>query len=404
MIALKKNNLEFLFLFLITFGYIFIYSLALPTKIPNEYFSIPFKSMVLLASLYLIFLNFDNVIKRKWTIICIGLFWLFYAAKSYYSFQNYTFTPEAKSMQYWTYFKIICVNLIPSIAILSIKITKEMAEKLMRLTFHFLLIMIGISCLYTIFISQTFSRATGIFDRYYITTGHYGLCLMILSVFYYFVNSKKIVKPALGFLMGLFTVYISSARSPVLAAAVIILIMLLYINKLKYWLALAFFILIFVAGIYFIRNSSYATEYIVRLYDAIFEGNAYGRSYYLEKGWEIFENNILFGGRTLFENWMYPHNIFVEVPMAMGITGGILLILYFKDLWKFRLEYIKQNIFYLPYFLFFIQYWVLVQTSYCIFDNVEFWCFAAVIISIILFCYDEKIKSNDSRGNATGNY
>ncbi|SHG80478.1 hypothetical protein SAMN02787073_4848 [Chryseobacterium vrystaatense] len=404
MILLKKNNLEFVFLFLVTFGYLFIYSLALPVKIPNVYFSIPFKSIVFLTSLYLIFQNFDNIKKRKWTIAFISMFWFFYAFKSYYSFQNYTFVPEAKSMQYWTYFKIIFVNLIPSIAILSITITKKMAEKLVRLSFHFLLIIIGISCLYTILITQNFSRSTGIFDRYYITTGHYGLCLMILSVFYYFVNRKKIVKPTLGFLMGLFTICISSARSPILAAAVIMLVMLLYINKLKYWLALVFFILIFVAGIYFIRHSSYATEYIVRLYDAIFEGNAYGRSYYLGKGWEIFENNIFFGGRTLFENWMYPHNIFVEVPMAMGVTGGILLILYFKDLWKFKLEYIKQNIFYLPYFLFFIQYLVLIQTSYCIFDNVEFWCFAAVIISIILFCYDEKIKSNDSRGNATGNY
>ncbi|KMQ65561.1 hypothetical protein ACM46_06675 [Chryseobacterium angstadtii] len=404
MILLKKNNLELLFLFLVTFGYIFFYSFALPAKIPNEYFSIPFRGVLFLISLYVIFLNFENVSKRKWTIIFTTLFWLFYTFKSYYSFQNYAFEPEVKNMEYWVYIKSICRNLVPLIAILCINITKEISEKLTYFIFHFLLIIMGISFLYEILTTQHFSRSPGIFSRYYISTGHYGLSLIILSVFYYFLNPSKKLKPALGVFLGFFALYISSARSPILAVAVIILVLLLYINKLKYWLGMALFILIFVAGIYGLRHSSYATEYIIRLYDAIFEGNAYGRSHYLAKGWEIFMNNIPFGGRTLFENGMYPHNIFVEVPMTMGVTGIILFVLYFKDLWKFKPEYIKQNRYYLPYFLFFIQYLVLVQTSYCIFDNVEFWCFAAVIISIILFCYDEKIKSNDSRGYAAGNY
>ncbi|NML70479.1 O-antigen ligase family protein [Chryseobacterium sp. RP-3-3] len=294
--------------------------------------------------------------------------------------------------------------MIPFVALISIDFSKGMIGKLTSLTFNFLLIILGCSCLYVILISHIFARSAGIFVSYYINTGHYGLSLIILSVFYYFISPQKKLKSILGVGLGLFTILISSARSPILAAAVLVMIMFFYINKLKYWLALLSFVIIFIISIYYLRHSLLSTEYIVRIYDAIFEGNAYGRSQYLSKGWDIFKSNPLFGGATLFEDGMYPHNIFVEVLMSMGIIGLISFGLYFKDLGKFKLRYIKENIYYLPYFLFFAQYLVLVQTSYCIFANIEFWCFSAVIISIILFCYDEKIKSDDSRGYATGDH
>ncbi|MCT2564646.1 O-antigen ligase family protein [Chryseobacterium herbae] len=294
--------------------------------------------------------------------------------------------------------------MIPFVALLSINFSKEMVERLTHIIFNFLLIMLGCSFLYVILVNPIFARSSGLFVSYYINTGHYGLSLIVLSVFYYFISPQNKIKPALGLGLGLFTLLISSARSPMLAGAVLVIIMFFYINKIKYWLALAAFIIVFIISIYYLRYSAFSTEYIVRIYDAIFEGNGYGRSYYLSKGWDVFKNNPLFGGTTLFEDAMYPHNIFVEVLMSMGIVGFILLGLYFKDLAKFKLKYIKENVYYLPYFLFFVQYLVLVQTSYCIFANIEFWCFSAVIISIILFCYDEKIKSYDSRGNTTGDH
>lgn len=401
---LRKNNIEFFFVFLITFGYIFFYSFAVPFNIPNHYFIVPFRIIIFSTSLYIIYKNFENIKKRRSTIFFICLFWLLYLFKTYYSFSHYTFVTRTKNLEYEIYIRIICLNMIPFVALVSVNFSKVMVEKLTNIIFNFLLIMLGCSFLYVMLETHIFSRSSGIFVSYYINTGHYGLSLIVLSVFYYFLSPSKKIKPILGAGLGLFTLLISSARSPMLAGAVLVIIMFFYINKLKYWLLLAAFILVFIISIYYLRYSSLSTEYIVRIYDAIFEGNAYGRSYYLSKGWEVFESNPLFGGPTLFKDTMYPHNIFVEVLMSMGIAGFILLGLYFKDLAKFRLRYIKENIYYLPYFLFFVQYLVLVQTSYCIFANIEFWCFSAVIISIILFCYDEEIKSYDSRGNTTGDH
>lgn len=399
----KKVNIGFIFF--LTFGYIFFYSFARPFLISNDFFSIPFRVVFFFFSLYILYINFENLKKRKLTILFVALFWIFYLCKAIYSFKNDIFLPKVINDEYKIYVRIFCLNLIPYIAVLSINFSKEIATKLNGLVFNFLLIVLGFSCLYTIIVYRAFEKSSGIFASYYISVGHYGLSLLILSVFHYFQSPKKLLKPILGTVIGLFTIFSSSARSPLLAIFIILLIILLYINKLKYWVVLIFFTLFFISSIYILKQTSFSDfEFITRMYDAIFERNGYGRSYYLLKGWNVFKNNLPFGGRILFEDGMYPHNVFIEILMSMGVVGMILFFLYIKDFGKFRIRYIKKNICYFPFFLFFIQYFVLVLTSYSIFANMEFWSFTAVIISIILFCYDEEIKSNDSRGYTTGNH
>ncbi|PWN61865.1 hypothetical protein C1634_011415 [Chryseobacterium viscerum] len=401
----KKSYIEYLFIFFLTFGYIFFYSFSRPLNLPNTFFSVPFRTILLLMSLYLIYVNFDTIKKRKLTVIFTVLFWVFYFVKTFYSFNKDYYIQKTLNNEQQIYIRIICLNLIPYVAVLSINFSKKIVVKLNALIFNFLLIILGVSCLYTILVYKGFEKSSGIFAGYYISTGHYGLSLLILSIYNYFLTKQKSFKPILGMLIGAFTVFSSSARSPILAAFVILFVVLLYINKLKYWIVLISLALLFIVTIYILKQTSVADfEFITRMYDAIFEGNGYGRGYYLAKGWEIFENNIPFGGRILFEDGLYPHNIFVEILMSMGIIGIILFFLYFKDLRRFKIKFIKENIYYLPFVLFFVQYFVLVLTSYNLFANLEFWTFASVFISIILFCYDEEIKSSDSRWNTTGNY
>lgn len=400
----KKSDIWFTFL--LTFGYIFSYSLALLLEATsNNYFSVPFRIIVLLLSFFVIYINFNIIEKRKVTVIFTVLFWIFYLCKAIYSFKYDLYLPHTSQEANEIYVRIICLNLIPYTAILGIRFTKEIMVRLNSLVFNFLLIILGISCLWTVFIFKNFEKSSGIFVSYYINVGHYGLSLLILSIYYYFQSPKKILKPVLGILIGIFTILSSSARSPVLAIFIILLILLLYLNKLKYWIFLLSFVVFFVISIFCLKQMQASDfEFINRMYNAIFEGNGSGRSYYLLKGWNIFKDNIILGGRILFEDGMYPHNIFIEILMSMGIVGGVLFLLYFKDIRKFKVRYVREHIYYLPFFLFFIQYCVLVLTSASIFGNMEFWSFSAVMISIILFCYDEEIKSNDGRRHATRNH
>ncbi len=402
---LSRFNIESYFVFFLTFGYIFVYSLAVPFSTLNTYFSVPFRIMMFLASLYIIYTNFENIKKRKLTIIFTALFWILYLIKANYSYRSGLLLPKVMNNESQVYIRIICLNMIPYIAVLSISLSKDIMVKLNKWAFNFLLIIIGISSLYAIFVTHNIERSNGIFASYYISVGHYGLSLVILSLFYYFQVPQIKKKSILGILIGIFTIFISSARSPMLAAFILVLIFLAYLNKIRYWIALVGFILIFVAGIYFLKHTSLSDfAFINRMYDAIFKGDGYGRSYNMLKGIDIFKNNILLGGNILFEDGMYPHNIFVEVLMSMGLTGFILFCLYFKDLLKFKISYIKDKVYNLPYLLFFVQYFILVLTSYTIYENMEFWSFSAVAVSIILFCNDEKIKSDDGRRHAAGNY
>ncbi|MDQ1855300.1 O-antigen ligase [Chryseobacterium sp. WLY505] len=400
----KKSDIWFTFL--LTFGYIFSYSFAVLLEVTsNNYFVVPFRIIVLLLSFFVIYINFDNIKKRKVTVIFTVLFWIFYLCKAIYSFENDLYLPHISQEKNEIYIRIIFLNLIPYIAILGISFTKEIMTRLNSIVFNFLLIILGISCLWTIFIFKNFEKSSGIFVSYYINVGHYGLSLLIMSVYYYFQAPEKLLKPVLGTLVGVFTIFSSSARSPVLAVFIILLIVLIYLNKLKYWIFLLSFVVFFVISIYFLKQTlALDFEFINRMYNAIFEGNGSGRSYYLLRGWNIFKDNVIFGGRILFEDGMYPHNIFIEVLMSMGIVGGVLFLLYFKDIRKFKVRYVREHMYYLPFFLFFIQYCVLVLTSVSIFGNMEFWSFSAIMISIILFCYDEEIKSNDSRRHTAGNH
>lgn len=402
---LSKFNIEPFFVFFLTFGYIFLYSLAIPLSTLNIYFSVPFRIIMFLASLYIIYTNFETIKKRKLTIIFTALFWIFYLIKANYSYKSGLLLPKVMNNESKVYLRIIVLNMIPYIAVLSISMSKDIMVKLNKWAFNFLLIIIGISSLYVIFVTHNFERSSGIFASYYISAGHYGLSLVILSVFYYFQNPQTKMKSLLGVLIGIFAIFISSARSPMLAAFVLVLIGLVYLNKVKYWIALVSFILIFAAGIYFLKHTSFSDfAFINRMYDAVFKGDGYGRSDNILKGIAIFKNNIMLGGNILFEDGMHPHNIFVEVLMSMGLVGLILFCLYFKDLLKFKISSIKEKIYNLPYLLFFVQYFVLVLTSYTIYENMEFWSFSAVAVSIILFCNDEKIKSDDGRRHTAGNY
>jgi O-antigen ligase len=116
----------------------------------------------------------------------------------------------------------------------------------------------------------------------------------------------------------------------------------------------------------------------------------------------------LFGGRVVFEDGMYPHNLFVDILMSTGLVGMILFIIYFKFVVQSFIKVLKNIKKYKESGIlafFFLQYFILVQTSGNIYSSFEFWYFGAVIIGLgYINLTNEEIKSNDSRGNTTGDH
>lgn len=139
----------------------------------------------------------------------------------------------------------------------------------------------------------------------------------------------------------------------------------------------------------------------------IFEGDTSSREPLFIRAITIFKENILVGGRVLYEEGMYPHNIFLELLMAGGILLLILFGLIFYPLIKsvkHFLNFSDSKFYILPLFGLWLQYFILAQTSYNIHSNSDFWYFSCVVIGISINIFNEKIKSNDGGRNPSGNY
>ena len=155
-----------------------------------------------------------------------------------------------------------------------------------------------------------------------------------------------------------------------------------------------FFLVVFITLIYISRQFFHLeSAFIERNYLWIFEGNTSGREPYFNRAIAIFKDNILVGGRVLYEDGMYPHNLFLELLMSGGILLLIIFGLIFYPLIKninYFLNVSNSKLYILPLFALWLQYLILVQTSYNIHSNPEFWYFSSVIIGISIKNHNEK--------------
>lgn len=122
------------------------------------------------------------------------------------------------------------------------------------------------------------------------------------------------------------------------------------------------------------------------MYNWLFEGDNSLRTPLFKRGLAIFKANPVFGGRVLYEDSSYPHNIFIELLMSTGIIGLILYFVKFLPLFRTGNYFlmIKANNAQVEIFVLFIQYFVLVFTSYSLPSTPEFIQLSAVIIGLSL--------------------
>jgi O-antigen ligase len=259
--------------------------------------------------------------------------------------------------------------------------------------------MLAINLGYTVFCLNQFNLVNGIFSVYYISSGHFGASLVILSS--YFLVFKTTSKPLIpyivlliGLVLGLFAIYISSARSPVLALMVVGLYFVLLKKKMQYLYSFIIFLLLSVILIYILRQFFHLdSAFLERNYTWIFEGNASGRAPYFNRAIAIFKDNILIGGRVLYEDGMYPHNVFLELLMSGGLLLLLIFSLFFYPLLKNIRSFIDtthSKLYILPLFALWLQYFILTLTSFSIHSNPEFWYFSSVIIGISIRTHHEK--------------
>lgn len=408
MLEIKKINIEVWFLLLVVTGYTVFSAFAIPLNIENSrIFAVPYRVIVFFFSIYIIIKNFSFKKFRNIAMISMIFFWLIYSIKSYLSFTRDSYEVLFQQSFIEIYIRIFVIAFIPSIALLFINYRKVDMFMVGKGLFYTLLVMLTLNLIYAA-VMPYHIQILYIFSIYYISYGHLGTSLVLISLFFLLFKPKELpfYLVLCGFLLGITTIIIAGARSPFLALMIVIPYLLIIKKDYKLIVVFIILLLLSVGSIYILgKNVNFEMMFVDRTYLWLFEGDNSLRTPLFERSLDIFKANPIFGGRTHYENGMYPHNIFLELLMATGIVGFIIYILKFIPVIKnFKIfSYRIINSYHILFFALFLQYFVLCSTSFTLYSVPEFLYFSSIIIGISLNNFNEENESNDGSRNPSRN-
>lgn len=230
-----------------------------------------------------------------------------------------------------------------------------------------------------------------------ISYGVYGGYLFLISMSFplFFDKNEQVRKfwVYFGLSLGLLNLLMGASRGPILMV-VISMVFALYcyhINAqktMKHFLKVIMLSLITILGIAFLVNyyiqkqmKLAGIDRLVNFSGQIKSGEKEIRDYLFEEAWSMFLNYPLLGDQfVLRSTGGYPHNIFLEVLMALGLIGfvifSILIINLLKKLQSFR----KYDRCFIVFVILFLLSFGLTFTSGNIYQNVEFWNLCGLIV------------------------
>ena len=292
--------------------------------------SIAYRFIYILIGLTIVFkYSFSRRIVFSKPLKVILFFWVIYFIKSLFDTAYNNELPNEYILQFWTFSFLLCFLPISFFIPLINKATLNYARKL---TFA-LAIFVNIFAFYNNFSSV----AQGIISRFNantilnsITYGQTGVILIIMSLTYFY-STKKYRFIHIGLIiLGLVNVGLAAARGPfVQLFAVVAVYFYFNFKNLRYSGLFALFALLAIIGYYF-------SDYLF-LFDSVYSRltntneSPELRSQLYTNSWNVFLRNPFFGGRAITEN---AHNIFLGSLEAIGIMGGILMLIIYKNAYR----------------------------------------------------------------------
>ncbi len=399
---IKNNSIYSWFYILLLAGYILISWLPYFLSVQSSTVTIPFRAFVLICSLGIIFYSyyFKTNYKLHITDYFFIFFWIVYLINIYFSFKNYSFPSGILSKQTEIYIRVIGVCFLPSLAILTCNpkyLNYQFISKNVYLVFFLILLL-------NVFIGIEYNnqgRSSGILSTYSISFGHYGTTLTLFSLYYLFFKNKNTIVEILVFLMGcilgIYIIYTSGTRGPLVALMVALGYILYLKANLKYVLAFIVFFILLILTIYFLNIQVETTgenAFFSRLNSMIVSGNSSGRGDLYKQAITIFKNNPFFGGPFLLNNGMYAHNFILDILMSMGVFGLLIFMVFYKNslFFVFKIKNsINSNLDIVWVTIIFVQFVIFSSFSSSLFDSPEFWYLTAM--TMVLF------KNNASKQN-----
>lgn len=368
--------------------------------------TIPFRALMLIISLYIIITGVVNnkfIIPSKKTILFF-LFWLLYVCRLIVDLylRDIQATVFDNKLDYILNAIGICI-----IPVVSLLFAKDIdTEWILKWFYHILFVALIISLFLNLNINseesqQSYGRYGGGGSLNTINYGHQGVSLSLLSLFLISRAKHNIIKITLyvsSFLLGLFVMYLAGSKSPLVA--LIICCAFFYCSIKGFFKGI--FILLSLSLPFFIFTdhiigflSNYGGSFFDRITKALDSGDQ-SRMWLLGEGFNEFAGSpftgsafVLQGQNTGSWNGFYPHNIFIESLMALGIIGGILILGIIAKGWHDSYKVLRTSHSSGWIGLLFIQYSILAMFSNAIYTNHFFWCYV-VFVSVVAYLHKNK--------------
>lgn len=371
------------FLFIVLSGYFTISILPHLLQTDSRNITIAFRLTTVVLAILLVFVYYSNYHRKLfWPQISLIIFFAIYFIKAVYSFEFLGFEEEFQKSSPDVYAKILGFAIIPSLTLLLIRFQFNY-----DLIFKIIVFVFLIYFLYAVSGELKFradGRTNGNLSMYPINFGNYGSSLSLISAFLVMKtkNLKMQILYAIGFLLGLYIIYLSASRTPILSFFIPFITLIFYFIKgKKKWivslLAISLLTMIVLIAIHYEGQTN--SGFLNRLAKTFTVEGSSGRNLIYDSVIETFLKNPFFGEKILLSNGTFAHNIILESLLATGVFGTLFLLIAFYDIFKNMFTESSDSS-YLIYILFF-QYFVFSIFAASLYDTSEFWALTALSLT-----------------------
>ncbi|ATA72675.1 O-antigen ligase family protein [Capnocytophaga canis] len=394
------NQAEWLFV-LLCFCYPISAVLSLFLSINSTLLNALYRGVALLLSVYILFKTFQMKRENSIAIELLFLFFLLYLFRIFYDIGF-----KGIEIEYFRTFSFYIGNIVFPVFVVTKTFGFIDSQRLLRKILK-VLVLANIVILLTFLYQQNFALSPEVLlGRAEVKIGEEGslvnsityslyggyLFLLCFSLLVFPVKnmSKNKIELFLFLFLGVINLLLGSSRGPLLsttlAAGVILFQYFFHIKKINIFKLGLVLILIPVTISYFFTYLEESNiklgifERMLKFSEDVQEAEQEGRVLLYGKAIELFERNPILGKQFMFDNGAYPHNMILEVLMALGLVGFLLylglILSYFRRV--FNVYHIEKS--YIPIVFISLLSFGLTMTSGNIYENVEFWNIFAFIL------------------------
>lgn len=320
------------------------------------------------------------------------VFWGIYLTRLIIDIEFYHLIDSSPYSKSYFYIYTIGVTLIPMLAAATIN---QLDFDFLHHTLHRFLVILNISLLLIYFFDRFYNHQEA--SRFYVNRNGFDYLNSItiavcgsLLIFTSFLRTNKKFVTYLLITLGAFIVLTTVSRGPILSTLMTLLLILIFYDKkisIKYlYLTLALsisFIVNYLVSLIFAKYYITGNPLLQRLNNVLDDESTISRIKIYTDGIVQFLDGPLFGTHFLVvKSGMYSHNLLLDILLATGILGLLLIIPIFLIFARNLLSK-PHNIFLsvIGFYLFFNT-----LTSGACYNMTEFW-----IIFVVIVLYKNKV-------------